>query len=52
MEQEVVKISETDLVTKAKQINIQNLQPFFASEIFKANNFSYDATRKIILQKF
>jgi len=51
-EQEVVEINESELVNKARQINIQNLQPFFASEIFKANNFSYDSTRKIILQQF
>merc|ERR1719187_687242 len=51
-EQEVVEINEKDLSDKARQINIQNLQPFFNSEIFKANNFNYDATRKIILQQF
>jgi len=51
-EQEVVEISEKDLSEKARQISIQNLQPFFNSEMFKANNFTYDSTRKLILQQF
>merc|ERR1719210_2536890 len=45
-DQEVVEVSENDLLDKAKQINIDNLQPFYASEIFKANNFSYDKKTK------
>merc|ERR1711970_1307042 len=44
-DQEVVEVNEKDLSDKARQINIQNLQPFFNSEIFKANNFTYDSTR-------
>merc|ERR1712158_253796 len=38
--QEVIEVPEKDLMEKAKQISIQNLQPFFASEMFKANNFN------------
>merc|ERR1719262_1089175 len=41
-EQEVVEVSENDLLDKAKQIN---------SEIFKANNFSYDKKRKLVVQQ-
>merc|ERR1711983_277369 len=41
-EQEVVEIPE-----KARQISIQNLQPFFVSEMFKANNLKYDSGRKL-----
>merc|ERR1712013_881155 len=41
-DQEVIEVPEKDLMEKAKQISIQNLQPFFASEMFKANNFNYD----------
>ena len=37
---------------QARQISIQNLQPFFVSEMFKANNFKYDAGRKLIIQQF
>merc|ERR1712176_241047 len=51
-EQEVVEISEKDLSEKARQISIQNLQPFFNSEMFKTNNFTYDSTRKLIIQQF
>merc|ERR1719412_1673216 len=50
-EQDVIEISEADLMDKARQINIQNLQPFFGSEVFKGNNFTYDATRKIIIRQ-
>merc|ERR1712025_1096433 len=50
-EQEVVEINEKDLTEKARQISIQNLQPFFNSQMFKSNNFSYDSSRKIIIQQ-
>jgi len=51
-EQEVVEINEKDLAEKARQISIQNLQPFFQSDMFKSNNFNYDQTRKLIIQQF
>jgi len=51
-EQEVVEVNEKDLAEKARQINISNLLPFFSSNMFKSNNFSYDQTRKIIIQQF
>eukprot|EP00092_Neocalanus_flemingeri_P006174 GFUD01006646.1.p1 GENE.GFUD01006646.1~~GFUD01006646.1.p1 ORF type:complete len:902 (-),score=288.78 GFUD01006646.1:231-2936(-) len=51
-EQEVVEINEKDLAEKARQISIQNLQPFFQSDMFKTNNFRYDQTRKLIIQQF
>ena len=35
---------------QARQINILNLKPFFESEIFKANRFTYDQKKKIIIQ--
>jgi len=50
-EQEVVEINEKDLVEKARTVSIQNLQPFFNSQMFKSNNFSYDASRKLIIQQ-
>merc|ERR1712042_244350 len=50
-DQEVVEINEKDLAEKARQISIQNLQPFFQSDMFKANNFQYDQTRKLIIQQ-
>merc|ERR1712059_94564 len=51
-EQEVVEINEKDLVEKARQININNLQPFFNSDMFKSNSFCYVQTRKLIVQQF
>merc|ERR1712223_865384 len=50
-EQDVIEISEADLLDKARQINIQNLQPFYASEVFKGNGYSHDATRKIVIRQ-
>jgi len=48
--QEVVEVSEKDLAEQARQLDIHNLQPFFASDLFKNNNFSFDAKRKLIIQ--
>lgn len=45
-----VEIMEKDLSERAKAIDIHNLKPFYESEIFKRNSFSYDAKRKTILQ--
>ncbi|RXG58331.1 DNA replication licensing factor mcm2 [Armadillidium vulgare] len=45
-----VQISEKDLLDRARQISIHNLQPFFESDIFKINNFTHDAKRKLIVQ--
>merc|ERR1719154_718894 len=50
--EEVVEVAERDLAEKARQISINNLQPFFNSEMFKANNFKYDSGRKLIVQTF
>jgi DNA replication licensing factor MCM2 len=50
-EQEVIEVAENDLLDKARSINIQNLLPFFNSEMFLANNFSHDAKRKLIIQQ-
>lgn len=44
-----VEINEKDLIDRAKQIHIHNLKPFYESEIFKSNFYSYDAKRKIIV---
>lgn len=35
---------------QARQINILNLKPFYESEIFKANRFTHDVKKKIIIQ--
>lgn len=49
-EPDTVDIPESDLSDRARQINILNLKPFFESEIFKANRFTYDQKKKIIIQ--
>jgi DNA replication licensing factor MCM2 len=41
---------EKDLAERAKQIDIHNLKPFYDSEVFKKNGFSYDGKTKTILQ--
>lgn len=51
-EMDSVEIAEKDLTEKARQINIQNLAPFFESEIFRAHNFVHDPRRKLIVQSF
>merc|ERR1712018_499875 len=50
-EQEVIEVMENDLMDRARGINIQNLQPFFNSDMFKANNFAHDSKRKLIIQQ-
>merc|ERR1712203_194630 len=50
-EQDVIEVAEADLLDKARQINIQNLQPFYASEVFKGNGYSHDAIRKIVIRQ-
>jgi len=48
--QKVVEINEKEFIEKANQINIQSVLPFYESDLFKKNNFIYDAKRKIIIQ--
>jgi len=50
-EQEVIEIAEGDLLDKVRHLKIQNLQPFVQSEMFTANNFTYDSRRKLITQR-
>ncbi|XP_055632268.1 DNA replication licensing factor Mcm2 [Toxorhynchites rutilus septentrionalis] len=45
-----VEVMEKDLSERAKAIDIHNLKPFYDSEMFKKNGFSYDPKRKTILQ--
>merc|ERR1712025_1271395 len=50
-EQEVIEVTENDLLDRARAINIQNLQPFFNSHLFQSNNFRHDAQRKLIIKQ-
>ncbi|XP_077386655.1 DNA replication licensing factor MCM2 [Festucalex cinctus] len=47
-----VEIPEKELHDKARQINIHNLSSFYASEPFRANRFTYDGKKKLIVQQF
>merc|ERR1719495_2350157 len=54
-EQEVIELTENDLLDRARGIKIQNLQPFFNSQLFQSNNFTHDASgpiQKIIFSEF
>ncbi|XP_077582359.1 DNA replication licensing factor MCM2 [Stigmatopora nigra] len=50
--EDTVEIPEKELLDKARQINIRNLTSFYNSELFRANRFSYDAKKKVLLQEF
>lgn len=45
-----VEVMERDLMERAKQIEIFNLKPFYESDVFKNNGFSFDTKRKVIVQ--
>ncbi|UYV76222.1 MCM2 [Cordylochernes scorpioides] len=45
-----VEVAEKDLAERASQMAIQDLRPFFKSDVFQAHNFTHDARRKKIVQ--
>lgn len=40
------------VLSQARQINIHNLTAFYDSDLFRANKFSHDSKKKLILQQF
>lgn len=40
------------VLPQARQINIHNLAAFYDSDLFRANKFSHDSKKKLILQQF
>lgn len=46
----IIEISEKDFMDKARQIDINDVKPFYESRIFKANHFSYNAKKRAIVQ--
>ncbi|PSN29948.1 DNA replication licensing factor Mcm2 [Blattella germanica] len=46
----LVEIDEKDLIDRARLIDIHDVKPFYESQIFKSNNYVYDARRKMITQ--
>lgn len=45
----LIEIDEKDLIDKAKQLDIGDLQPFYKSKLFLDNDFIYDSQRKVII---
>ncbi|EGT57247.1 CBN-MCM-2 protein [Caenorhabditis brenneri] len=46
-----VTMAESEFIEKAQQLRIENVKPFYTSEIFAANNFVYNPTAKTIVQE-
>ncbi|CAI2335851.1 unnamed protein product [Caenorhabditis sp. 36 PRJEB53466] len=46
-----VTVSEAEFIEKAHQLRIENVKPFYTSDIFTSNNFTYDPSRKTIVQE-
>ncbi|KAK6751904.1 hypothetical protein RB195_003366 [Necator americanus] len=45
-----ISVAESDFIDKAQQLRIENVKPFYSSDLFNANHFSYDASLKQITQ--
>uniref|UniRef100_A0A158R5D7 DNA replication licensing factor MCM2 n=1 Tax=Syphacia muris TaxID=451379 RepID=A0A158R5D7_9BILA len=45
-----IAISEADFIDRARRLRIENAKSFYLSPFFAANNFSYDASRKLIVR--
>uniref|UniRef100_A0A914WP30 MCM AAA-lid domain-containing protein n=1 Tax=Plectus sambesii TaxID=2011161 RepID=A0A914WP30_9BILA len=50
VEMNTVVVAESDLMDKARQLNIQNMTQFYRSDHFLNNHFTYDLKRKQIVQ--
>lgn len=46
-----VTVQESEFIEKAQQLRIENVKPFYTSEIFTSNNFIYDPSKKTIVQE-
>ncbi|RCN32701.1 MCM2/3/5 family protein [Ancylostoma caninum] len=45
-----ISIAESDFIDKAQQLKIENVKPFYSSDLSNANHFTYDASLKQITQ--
>nr|CAD7408822.1 unnamed protein product [Timema poppensis] len=45
-----IELNEKDFIDRARLIDIHDVKPFYESKIFKANNYTYDSRRKLIIQ--
>jgi DNA replication licensing factor MCM2 len=48
----VIRIDVEELVTRAQELNISDLQPFFHSDLFRLNGFVYNSATKEIVKSF
>ncbi|ULU03941.1 hypothetical protein L3Y34_017023 [Caenorhabditis briggsae] len=46
-----VTVAESEFIEKAQQLRIENVKPFYTSEVFASNNFIYDPSKKTIVQE-
>lgn len=45
-----ISVSEAEFMEKAKNLRVDDLKPFYASDVFSGNHFTYDSKKKIITQ--
>ncbi|CAJ0604555.1 unnamed protein product [Cylicocyclus nassatus] len=45
-----ISVAESDFIDKAQQLKIENVKPFYSSDLFMSNHFKYDANLKQITQ--
>ncbi|KAI0984159.1 hypothetical protein GJ496_006021, partial [Pomphorhynchus laevis] len=43
-----IEVAESELLLKAKQLNIDDVQDFYHSDVFISHRFQYDSDRKVI----
>lgn len=49
---EVVEVFVTDLVARAQELNIHDMQPFYNSALFRNHGLSVDQSRGVIVKRF
>ena len=49
---ESTEVPMHELENKAKELNIFDLRPFYASQIFKSHGFSINETRQVIVKTY
>jgi len=48
----VIRIDAEELISRAQELNISDLQPFFRSDLFRNNGFVYNSSTKEIVKAF
>ena len=47
-----VEVKYSDFETKAQELDITNLHPFFESKVFRENKFILDGLKKVIIKDY